>query len=85
MVVCSSAGRNTAALGDVNQVRIGLPETAFCAATTVYSDSVKVAKSYIGPEPSALLVQEITESPTSPLIASEAQHQAAKTGKIPQR
>lgn len=49
--VCSLTGRNTATYGDVNQARFGLAELSYCASTTVYGDCVKIARSYVGPEP----------------------------------
>jgi hypothetical protein len=50
VLVCSSTGGNTAALGQVDQVRVGLPELAFCGSTTVYADCIKISKTYVGPE-----------------------------------
>jgi len=49
--VCSIAGGNTAYYGNVNQVRFGLPQITNCASTTIYCDSAKAAKTYIGIEP----------------------------------
>lgn len=60
--VCSITGRNTAAYGDVNQVRFGLPEIYRCAATTAYSDCAKIAFAYIGPEPSGTVFANGFES-----------------------
>jgi hypothetical protein len=49
-LACSITGKNTNAYGDVTRLDIGLPEIYNCASTAVYSDCIKVATTYIGPE-----------------------------------
>jgi hypothetical protein len=49
-LVCSVTGRNTAALGNADLIRLGLAEVYNCAATTVYADDVVVSQTYIGPD-----------------------------------
>jgi hypothetical protein len=60
--VCSVTGKNTAYYGGVNRVEDGLPEILNCAATTVYSDCVKVSNAYIGPEPTTTMFANGFES-----------------------
>lgn len=54
-LACSASGKNTAYYGDINRVDFGLAEIFNCHSTTVYSDCVKIADTYISPEPSHTL------------------------------
>jgi hypothetical protein len=49
-LVCSISGVNTAALGSVNTVRLGLADIVNCAATATYADNVVMSSTYVGPE-----------------------------------
>jgi hypothetical protein len=46
--VCSITSRNTAAFGDVNQIRVGLPGIYYSDRTIVYADCVKAAAEFVG-------------------------------------
>ena len=46
-LVCSIQNKNTAALGDVDQVWFGLTELYSCGPTTVYGDNFKISKTPI--------------------------------------
>lgn len=48
--VCSITGMNTAAFGDVKQIRVGLPGTYYSARTAVYVDCTKAATEFVGRE-----------------------------------
>lgn len=64
-LVCSAAGKNTAAFGGVSQVQFGLAGLYGCGNTTAYCDCTKIATTYIGPEP---MINSLTVSsnPFSP-------------------
>jgi flagellar hook assembly protein FlgD len=59
-LVCSAAGKNTAAFGDVSQAQFGLVALYGCGNTTAYCDCAKIATTYIGPEPT---INSFTVSP----------------------
>lgn len=46
--VCTITGKNTAAYGDVSELRLGLPRVSYCGNTAVYFDCVKTSSEYIG-------------------------------------
>ena len=48
VLVLSISGKNTAALGDVNEIRLGLTEIYSCGPTTVYGDDFALSSNYIG-------------------------------------
>jgi hypothetical protein len=50
VLACSVSGRNTASLGNVNDVRFGLPEIVSCGITRVYCDSCKISRTPTGPD-----------------------------------
>ena len=62
ILVCSIQGMNTAAFGDVNFVRFGLAEVYNCGSTVTYCDCVKIAGTYIGPEPPLTIFEDGFES-----------------------
>jgi hypothetical protein len=49
-LMISSMGRNTAALGSIEEIRFGLAELYNCASTRVYGDCFVVSDSYVGTE-----------------------------------
>ncbi len=75
--VCSTTARNTAAYGDANQVRAGLPELYACASTTAYSDCIKLSNTYIGLEPVAPAINSFAVSPTAFSPNGDAQKDTA--------
>ena len=49
--VITISGKNTAAYGDANSVRFGLPLLVGCGSSKVYGDCCVVSTAYVGPEP----------------------------------